>query len=155
MSYLAAPKWASLDLLGIIIDGQHVPAFLALVGVIGAALIAAIPVVMKHKADKRTSVTTELRGYIEELRKDREEDRAKIKTLERDMQEFKLQKDLDRRTIDRLTDRVRDLEEENEDLWGYARAVIRWEDAGGTPPLPPQPWRIKDQLAQAGEGGLL
>lgn len=150
-----APVWNTINIMGMALSPEHVPALLGVVGVLGAALIAAIPVVMKHKADNRSSVTTELRGYIEELRKDREEDRAKIKTLERDMQEFKLQKDLDRRTIDRLTDRVRDLEEENEDLWGYAREVIRWEDAGGTPPLPSRPWRIRDGLAQAEKGGLL
>ena len=150
-----APVWNTINILGLVLEPDHVPAFLGVVGVLGAALIAAIPVFIKHKADKRTSVTTEMRSLIDELRKDRDEDRKKIKALQEEMQSFHLQKELDRHTIGRLNDRVRDLEEENDDLWGYAKAVIRWEGAGGTPPLPPQPWRIRDGLAQAGEGGLL
>lgn len=155
MRGLLNPQWGAIDILGIVITENNVPAFLAMVGVIGAAMIAAVPVVLKHRADKRTSVTTEMQALISELRKDRDEDRKKIAALQKEMQEFKLQNDLDRHTIGRLNDRVRDLEEENEDLWGYARAVVRWEEAGGNPPLPTRPWRLKDQLAQAQEGGLL
>ena len=155
MTGLLAPQWNAIDILGIVIEGQHVPAFLAMVGVLGAAAIAAIPVVLKHKADKRASVTAELRGLIDELRKDREEDRRKITALEKDMVELQLQKELDRHTISRQNDRIRDLVEENEDLWGFAKAIIRWEEAGGTPPLPTRPWRIQDSLGKAHTDGLL
>ena len=150
-----APVWNTINIMGMALSPEHFPALLGVVGVIGAALIAAVPVVMKHKADNRASVTTEMQALIKELRADRDEDRKKIADLQKEMQEFKIQKNLDRHTIVRLTDRVRDLEEENEDLWGYAREVIRWEEAGGTPPLPSRPWRIRDGLAQAEKGGLL
>ena len=144
-----------LAVFGITVAPEHVPAFLTASGVIGAAVIAAIPVVLKNRADKRASVTTQMQSLIDELRKDRDEDRKKIARLENEMVEIRLQKDLDRATIGKLNDKVRDLQEENDDLWGYARQIARWEASGATPPLPTRPWRLKDCLAQAEQDGLL
>ena len=166
MTGLLTPRWGAIDILGIIVAAEHVPAFLALVGVLGAAAIAAIPVVMKHRADKKASVVTEFRALYEAMRDERAKDAAewekKFKSqgeqlveLQREMKEIQLQKELDRHTISRQNDRIRDLVEENEDLWGFAHAIIRWEEAGGTPPLPTRPWRIQDSLGQAHADGLL
>lgn len=127
---------------------QNLAAFLSLVGVVIAALIASYPVIMKNRSDKAASAVDQLRGLIEELRTSNEELKGRVSTLEAgrtaDQKRIsELETDL-RETRDKL----RDKDELIADFLESHTAWEAWNESGATPPPPAGSWRIKQAIQQ-------
>lgn len=127
---------------------ENLGAALTVAGGIITAFIAAIPLWLKNKADKKQSAVEQLRGLIEELRKANEELKTRVKNLEdgRD-QDRKRIRELERE-LRITTDKLRDRDELLADYLEHTNAIDLWLEGGGQPPSPTKSWRIKQQLEQ-------